>query len=157
MLPSSAVPENVPKSIGRWGRKSPTSAAMSSRRLPPRGGSGLETAGPLVATHGLPGPRPPQAVHELARAIVAVGLCGRKPQHGSIARLYLHAAGKPALAENAVHARQIVAGDVEQEMMFEVVVDVVRRDEQPLEDIGARGAGVAQGIVRVGHDGVLGD
>jgi hypothetical protein len=42
-------------------------------------------------------------------------------------------------------------------MMLEVMVHVVRRDEQPLEEIGVRGAGVAQGIGAVGHDGVLGD
>jgi len=66
-------------------------------------------------------------------------------------------AGKPASAEDAVHARQVVTGDVEQQMMFEVVVDVIGRDEQPLEEMRARGAGVAQRIVTVGHDGVFGD
>ena len=47
-------------------------------------------------------------------------------------------------------ARQVVAGHVEQQMMLEVIVDVVGRDEQPLEEIGVRGAGVAQGIVLSG-------
>ena len=42
--------------------------------------------------------------------------------------------------------RQVVAGHVEQQVMLEVIVDVVRRDEQPLEQVRVRGAGVAQRI-----------
>src|ERR1700759_5656230 len=42
----------------------------------PRRRLGLETAGPLVAADGLAGPGPAQTVDELARAIVAIWLCG---------------------------------------------------------------------------------
>src|SRR5262249_51233937 len=124
MQPSSAFPE-YPKSIGRWGRKSPTSAAMSSRRETSNVRAGLETAGPLVAADGLPSLCPSQVVDDLAGTILLVRPCRRKPQHRGITRLNLHAGGKSALAEDAVHARQIVTGDVEQQMMFEVVVDVI--------------------------------
>ena len=38
-----------------------------------------------------------------------------------------------------------------------MIVHVVWRDEQPLEKVGVRGAGVAQGIAGVGNDRMLGD
>ena len=41
--------------------------------------------------------------------------------------------------------------------MLEMIIDVIGRDEQPFEKARARGAGVAQGIVAVGHDGMFGD
>ena len=103
------------------------------------------------------GLRTARVVDDLAGTVLRVRLRGREPQHRRIARLHFHAPGMPARARDAVHARQVVAGHVEQQMMLEVVVHVVRRDEQPLEKIGARGARVAQGIVAVGHDGMLGD
>jgi hypothetical protein len=42
-------------------------------------------------------------------------------------------------------------------MVLDVVVHPVGRHEQPLEEIGKRRARVAQRIVVVAHDGVLGD
>ena len=56
-----------------------------------------------------------------------------------------------------MHAGQLVARHVEQQMMFEVIVHVVGRDEQPLQEIRLCGARIAQRIVAVGNDGVLGD
>ena len=54
-----------------------------------------------------------------------------------------------------MHARQVVTGDVEQQMMLEMVVHVIRSDEETLEEARMRGACIAQGIAGVGHDGVL--
>src|SRR5690242_2166567 len=115
MLPSSALPGRSRNPLDD-GRKSPTSAAMSSRRRSSEGRLLLETAGPLVPADVFPGASPPQAVDELARAVLRVGFGRRKPQHRSITGLHLHAAGKPARAENAMHPRQVVTGNVEQEM-----------------------------------------
>ena len=58
---------------------------------------------------------------------------------------------------DVVDARQVVARHVEQQVMLEMIVDVVRRDEQPLQHVGAGCPGVAQGIIAVGHGSVLGD
>src|SRR4051794_30770420 len=101
----------------------------------------LETAALLVLANRFARLRTPQTADQVARTVLRVGLGGGKPQHRPVAGLQLHARSKPAFAENAVDARQVVAGDIEQQMMLEMVVHVIRRDEQPLEEIGARGAG----------------
>ena len=62
-----------------------------------------------------------------------------------------------AARENRMNARQVVAGHIEQQMMLEMIVDVIGRNEQSLEKARARGARVAQRIVAVRHHGMFGD
>ena len=62
-----------------------------------------------------------------------------------------------ALAQQAVQARQVVVRHGHQQVVLEVVVDAVRRDQQALPPARERRARVAQRVGRVGHHGVLGD
>src|SRR2546430_12630768 len=78
----------------------------------------LEPAGLLVPADSLAGPRPALDAGQLAGAVVPVGFCGRKLQHRQIIRLGFHPTGQMTLREDAVHARQAVAGDVEQQVML---------------------------------------
>src|SRR5437879_5914891 len=128
----------------RGGAESPGLAQAPNRSL--------EAARLLVAANLFPGPGAACAAYDVARPVLVVRPGGGKPQHGGVVRLHLHAIRIPAFTEYAVDARKIVTGHVEQQMMLEVVVDVIGCDEQPLEKIRARGAGVAQGIVRVWND-----
>src|SRR5215216_8156931 len=91
------------------------------RRSPP-----LESACRLIAANLFPGSRAARAAHQLAGAILVVRLGGRQPQHGGVTGLHLHAVRISTFAENAVDARQVVAGYVEQQMMLKVIVDVIR-------------------------------
>src|SRR6266567_596259 len=128
---------------------------MSSRAAPPNGldlgALPLETARRLVAADFCTGLRTARAAYELSRAILVVRLHRREPQHRGIVRLHFHPAGVPAFAENAVDTRQVVAGHIEQEMMLKMIVHVIRRDEQALEDIRARGTRIAQRIGAIGN------
>ena len=103
------------------------------------------------------GARPPHIAHQRPGPVLIGRLCGSKPQHRQIVRLHFHAGRVLAAGEDLVNARQVVAGHVEQQMMFEMVIHIIGRDEQPLEKAGARGAGVAQRIAAVGHHSVFGD
>src|SRR5262249_4185765 len=93
----------------------------------------LEAACGLIAGNLGAGLRAAHAAHEFARSVLAVGPGGREPEHRSIVRLHFHPLRMPAFAENAVDSRQVVTGHIEQQMMLEVIVHVIRRDEQPLE------------------------
>src|SRR3954449_1452135 len=109
------------------------------------GANSLEAARLLVAADLFAGAGAACAARDMSRPILMVGLGGGEPHHGGVVRLHLHAIRVTAFRENAMDARKIVTGHVEQQMMFKMVVDVIGRDEQPLEKICARGAGVAQG------------
>src|SRR5262249_31274531 len=62
-----------------------------------------------------------------------------------------------ALAQEAVHASQVVVRNRHQQMMLEVVVDVVGGDQEPLPPARERGARVAEIGRRIEDHGVLGD
>ncbi len=185
MLPSSALPASFAHDL-KWKTRHPSSSvdltpawpspgparsprpAVRHRRRPEcqakpigtasvQAGGLLESAGGLVNANLGASPGTPRAIHKLAAAVVGIGPRGRKPQHGGIARLDLHSAGEAAVAQDAVHKREVVAGHIEQQVMLQVIVHVIWCDEQPLQQIGPGRAGVAQGIVAVGNDGVLGD
>src|SRR5690242_11457948 len=95
----------------------------------------LEAARLLVAADLFPGAGAACAARDMSRPVLMVGLGGSEPHHGGVVRLHLHAIRVTAFGEDAMDARKIVAEHVEQQMMFEVVVDVIGRDEQPLEKI----------------------
>ena len=100
----------------------------------------LEAARRLIGADLGAGPRPAGAVHQLPRTIVPVRLRRREPQHGHVIWLHFHPPRIPAFAEDAVNARQVVARHIEQQMVLEMVVHVIGRDEQPLKEAGAGGA-----------------
>src|SRR5436190_10658929 len=140
-----------------WGRKTLTKAGMSSRGAESPGlaqapDRSIEAARLLVAANLFPGPGAACAAHDVARPVLIVWPHSRQPQHGGVIGLHFHAIRIPAFTEYAVDTRQVVAGHVKQQVMLEVVVDVIGCDEQPLEKIRVRGAGVAQGIAGVGND-----
>ena len=110
----------------------------------------LEAARLLVAANLFSGPGAACAAHDVTRPVLMVWPRSRQPEHGGVVGLHLHAIRIPAFTEYAVDTRKIVAGHVEQQMMLEVIVDVVRRNEQPFEEIRMRGAGVAQGTLESG-------
>jgi hypothetical protein len=53
--------------------------------------------------------------------------------------------------------RQPVARQIHEQMMLGVIVDPVGRDQQPLDWVGASGAGVAERVFAGRGAGVLGD
>ena len=88
---------------------------------------GLETRERLILVN-------PRAIAD-ARALLTMApgrssasLVGGEPQHLQIAAVHFHASGVRS-HQDRVQPRQIVAGHIEQQVMLEVVIDEIGRDE----------------------------
>src|SRR4051812_2335056 len=106
----------------------------------------LKAACRLVATERCAAPGPARGAYQSAGAILVVWLGCREPQHREVTRLHFHSLAMTTCAEDAVQARQTVAGHVKQQMMFEVIVHIIRRDKQPLQKARVRRPRVPQRI-----------
>ena len=130
VTPASSGPE----AVGRRGRALRRAACADDRR-----------AGELLL--GLAtAPAPPPAGFEAARA-----------QHAPVAALDAGVVEHAALAQQAVQRGQPVVRDGHHQVVLEVEVHAVRRDQQALPPARDRGARAAARLGRVGRQRVLGD
>src|SRR5206468_11249181 len=85
------------------------------------------------------------------------GCAGGELEDPEIASLHTRIRQHTTSAQDAVHTRQAVVRNGHDEVMLEVVVHVVGRNEETLPPACQGGARVAQRIVWVGNHRVLGD
>jgi SAM-dependent methyltransferase len=111
---------------------------------------GAKARGGLVFSGAPAGTRAPGGIDELTGAILGGGPRGGEIENAQVATLHFHAGSVRAAHQDRRRLGQIVTGHVMPEMMLEVAVDKVGRNEDPLEEIGGCGARVAQRIIESG-------
>src|SRR4051794_21681952 len=94
----------------------------------------LKTARRLIAADIRAGPCTTGGTDQLSRSIFVARPGSGEPQDRCIVRLHFHAPAMDAFRKNAVDTPQIVARHVEQQVMLKVIVHVIRRDEQALQE-----------------------